>query len=53
MKNVVNELKIQQHDGEQNVSNWTEMLERLPEELGHALINQRAGMEQVVYNRLY
>ena len=29
------------------------MLEKLPESLGHALINQRAGMENVVYNQLY
>jgi len=29
------------------------MLEKLPEELGQALINQRAGMEQVVYNHLH
>lgn len=29
------------------------MLEKLPESLGHALINQRAGMEQVVYNLLH
>jgi Raf kinase inhibitor-like YbhB/YbcL family protein len=29
------------------------MLEKLPESLGEALINQRAGMEQVVYNHLY
>jgi Raf kinase inhibitor-like YbhB/YbcL family protein len=29
------------------------MLEKLPEALGHALINQRAGMEQVVYNHLH
>lgn len=29
------------------------MLEKLPEQLGHALINQRAGMEQVVYNHLH
>ena len=28
------------------------MLERLPEGFGHALINQRAGIEQVVINRL-
>jgi Raf kinase inhibitor-like YbhB/YbcL family protein len=28
------------------------MLEKLPEVLGQALINQRAGMEQVVYNHL-
>ncbi len=28
------------------------MLEKLPERVGHALINQRAGMEQVVYNLL-
>jgi Raf kinase inhibitor-like YbhB/YbcL family protein len=29
------------------------MLEKLPESLGHALINQRAGMDNVVYNQLY
>jgi Raf kinase inhibitor-like YbhB/YbcL family protein len=29
------------------------MLEKLPEVVGHALINQRAGMEQVLYNDLY
>ena len=29
------------------------MLEKLPESLGHALVNQRAGMEQVVYNNLH
>ncbi len=29
------------------------MLEKLPESIGHALINQRAGMENVVYNTLY
>jgi len=29
------------------------MLEILPESIGHALINQRAGMENVVYNLLY
>jgi Raf kinase inhibitor-like YbhB/YbcL family protein len=29
------------------------MLEKLPESLGHALVNQRAGMESVVYNRLH
>jgi Raf kinase inhibitor-like YbhB/YbcL family protein len=29
------------------------MLEKLPESLGHALINQRAGMESVVYNQLH
>ena len=29
------------------------MLEKLPESLGHALIHQRAGMEQVVYNLLH
>ena len=29
------------------------MLEILPESIGHALINQRAGMEHVVYNLLY
>jgi len=28
------------------------MLEKLPEAIGHALINQRAGMEQVLYNEL-
>jgi Raf kinase inhibitor-like YbhB/YbcL family protein len=28
------------------------MLEKLPESVGHALINQRAGMEQVLYNLL-
>jgi len=31
----------------------TQMLEKIPEGLGHALINQRAGMENVVYNQLY
>jgi Raf kinase inhibitor-like YbhB/YbcL family protein len=30
-----------------------EMLEKLPEEVGHALMHQRAGMEQVVYNHLH
>lgn len=29
------------------------MLEKLPESLGHAFVNQRAGMESVVYNRLH
>jgi Raf kinase inhibitor-like YbhB/YbcL family protein len=29
------------------------MLEKLPESLGHALVNQRAGMESVVYNQLH
>jgi Raf kinase inhibitor-like YbhB/YbcL family protein len=29
------------------------MLEKLPEAVGHALVNQRAGMEQVVYNHLH
>ena len=29
------------------------MLEKLPESVGHALINQRAGMEQVLYNLLH
>ena len=29
------------------------MLEKLPESVGHALINQRAGMENVVYNQLH
>jgi Raf kinase inhibitor-like YbhB/YbcL family protein len=29
------------------------MLEKLPEGLGQALINQRAGMEQVLYNHLH
>jgi Raf kinase inhibitor-like YbhB/YbcL family protein len=29
------------------------MLQKLPEELGHALVNQRAGMDQVVYNRVH
>jgi phosphatidylethanolamine-binding protein (PEBP) family uncharacterized protein len=29
------------------------MLEKLPDGIGHALINQRAGMENVVYNMLY
>ena len=29
------------------------MLEKLPESVGHALINQRAGMETVVYNQLH
>jgi len=29
------------------------MLEKLPQGIGHALVNQRAGMEQVVYNRVY
>lgn len=29
------------------------MLEKIPESLGHALIHQRAGMENVVYNQLY
>ena len=28
------------------------MLEKLPESVGHALINQRAGMDNVVYNHL-
>ncbi len=29
------------------------MLEKLPESVGHALINQRAGMENVLYNELF
>ena len=29
------------------------MLEKLPSGIGHALINQRAGMENVLYNELY
>jgi Raf kinase inhibitor-like YbhB/YbcL family protein len=29
------------------------MLEKLPESVGHALINQRAGMDNVVYNQLH
>jgi Raf kinase inhibitor-like YbhB/YbcL family protein len=29
------------------------MLKNLPESLGHALVNQRAGMESVVYNQLH
>jgi Raf kinase inhibitor-like YbhB/YbcL family protein len=29
------------------------MLEKLPESIGQALINQRAGMESVVYNQLH
>jgi Raf kinase inhibitor-like YbhB/YbcL family protein len=29
------------------------MLEKLPESVGHALINQRAGMDHVVYNLLH
>jgi Raf kinase inhibitor-like YbhB/YbcL family protein len=29
------------------------MLEKLPESIGHALIHQRAGMENVVYNQLH
>jgi hypothetical protein len=29
------------------------MLEKLPQALGHALINQRAGMDNVVYNHLH
>jgi Raf kinase inhibitor-like YbhB/YbcL family protein len=29
------------------------MLEKLPESIGHALINQRAGMDTVVYNLLH
>ena len=29
------------------------MLEKLPESVGHALLNQRAGMESVVYNELH
>ncbi len=29
------------------------MLEKLPQALGHALINQRAGMDDVVYNHLH
>jgi Raf kinase inhibitor-like YbhB/YbcL family protein len=29
------------------------MLEKLPESIGHALINQRAGMENVLYNQLF
>jgi len=30
-----------------------EMLEKIPESVGHALINQRAGMDNVVYNQLH
>lgn len=29
------------------------MLEKLPESIGHALVNQRAGMENVLYNELF
>ena len=29
------------------------MLEKLPESVGHALLNQRAGMEKVLYNQLF
>ncbi len=29
------------------------MLENLPEALGHALMNQRAGMQNVLYNELH
>jgi Raf kinase inhibitor-like YbhB/YbcL family protein len=29
------------------------MLEKLPEGLGHALVNQRAGMEKIIYNQLH
>jgi Raf kinase inhibitor-like YbhB/YbcL family protein len=29
------------------------VLEKLPESIGHALVNQRAGMENVVYNALH
>jgi Raf kinase inhibitor-like YbhB/YbcL family protein len=29
------------------------MLEKLPESIGHALISQRAGMQNVLYNQLY
>src|ERR1700730_17427262 len=29
------------------------MLEKLPKSVGHALINQRAGMENVLYNQLF
>jgi Raf kinase inhibitor-like YbhB/YbcL family protein len=29
------------------------VLEKLPESVGHALINQRAGMEKVLYNQLF
>ena len=29
------------------------MLEKLPESVGRALVNQRAGMDQVVYNHLH
>jgi hypothetical protein len=29
------------------------MLEKLPEGLGRALVNQRAGMEKIVYNQLH
>ncbi len=29
------------------------MLQKLPESVGHALIHQRAGIDQVVYNHLY
>jgi len=29
------------------------VLEKLPESIGHALINQRAGMENVLYNELF
>jgi Raf kinase inhibitor-like YbhB/YbcL family protein len=33
--------------------NLEHMLQKLPESVGHALINQRAGMEQVLYNLLH
>jgi Raf kinase inhibitor-like YbhB/YbcL family protein len=29
------------------------MLEKIPESIGHALVHQRAGMQNVVYNQLY
>jgi Raf kinase inhibitor-like YbhB/YbcL family protein len=29
------------------------VLEKLPESVGHALLNQRAGMEKVLYNQLF
>lgn len=29
------------------------MLEKLPESVGHALLNQRAGMDKVLYNQLF
>ena len=29
------------------------MLEKLPDSVGHALVNQRAGMDNVVYNQLH